>query len=136
MQAQHGFCRLIVCSAQVTLHVQPKDDAPEASDMAITVYSGRSTTFELPAFDPDGTLVEIFILTEPQGSTGVLRLSDEQAVGSNGQRRKVSTGHSLCVHQPGSLRDMTRTSHARQGKNPVTVEFPGLAVPDFARAFR
>ena len=64
------------------------DEAPVADDFVITIYSGRETSFDLPTYDPDGTEVEIFILTEPQGSTSVLTLSNQEFIGT-GQRRKV-----------------------------------------------
>ena len=67
----------------------PKDDPPVAEDLQITVYSGRDTSIELPAYDPDGTPVEIYIMTEPQGSGQVLKLTNEKLVSINGQRRKV-----------------------------------------------
>ena len=79
--------------------IDPVDDPPVAEDLSITVYSGRSTTVELPAWDPDGTELEIYILTEPQGGANVLSLTDETTVGSTGNRRKVrsqiSHGHVL-----------------------------------------
>lgn len=56
----------------------------------MTVYSGRTTTISLPASDPDGTPVDIYVLTEPQGGAEALKLTGEQLVGISGQRRYVS----------------------------------------------
>ena len=74
---------------QINVGIQGKDDPPVAEDFEITVYSGRDTTIELPAYDADGTPVEIYIMTEPQGAGQVLKLTEEKLISVNGQRRKV-----------------------------------------------
>ena len=74
---------------QMEIDVVNTDDPPVAEEHHVTVYSGRETTFSLPAYDPDGSPVEIYILREPQGAGEVLQLTDEQLVGLSGQRRKV-----------------------------------------------
>ncbi len=73
----------------MNVFIQPVDTPPVADDLDIIVYSGRSTRFVLPAYDPDGTPVDIFILAEPVGGSDVLRLTDETLVSMGGQRRKV-----------------------------------------------
>ena len=74
---------------QMTMEILNTDDPPVAEEHHVTVYSGRETTFSLPAYDPDGSPVEIYILKEPQGASQVLKLTDEELVGTTGQRRKV-----------------------------------------------
>ena len=75
---------------QVSFEILNTDDPPVAEDFEVTVYSGRPATINLPAYDPDGTPLEIFILKEPQGAGQVLKLTDEQTVGTSG-RRKVKS---------------------------------------------
>ena len=60
-----------------------------ANNLAMTVYSGRNTTFSLPSYSPDGNRLEIYILNEPQGAAAALSLADEQSVSAGGLRRKV-----------------------------------------------
>ena len=74
---------------QVTVSILPVDDPPVADDLDIVVYSGRSTQFSLPAYDPDGTRVDIFILNEPVGGNEALQLTEETVVSMGSQRRKV-----------------------------------------------
>lgn len=74
---------------QVRLEIIPIDDLPVAEDLHVTVYSGKSTVFDLPTYDPEGNNLEIYIMTEPQGTTEILRLTGEQFVSIGGQRRKV-----------------------------------------------
>eukprot|EP00873_Tetraselmis_striata_P025523 jgi/Tetstr1/445787/TSEL_033434.t1 len=93
----------------ITIDILPSDDPPVAQDMHITVYSGRNTTFSLPAYDPDGVPVELFILTEPQGAGEALSLTDEAFVSGTSQRRK--------------------------GRNPITFYAPAAAIPDYTRSF-
>ena len=79
----------------MTLEILNTDDPPVAEDFEVIVYSGRPATINLPASDPDGTPVEIYILKEPQGAGQVLKLTDEQAVGTSG-RRKVRSERTHC----------------------------------------
>ena len=81
----------VAACGQMTMDIENTDDPPVAEEHHVIAYSGRNTTFTLPAYDPDGTPVEIYILREPQGASQVLRLTDEEPVGLSGQRRKV--GH-------------------------------------------
>ncbi len=79
----------------MTMEVVNTDDPPVAGELRLTVYSGRPVTFSLPAYDPDGAPVEIFIVKEPQGASQTLTLTEEQTVGSSGQRRKVDAANRL-----------------------------------------
>ena len=81
---------MLPCGHQMTMNIENVDDPPVAEEHHVIVYSGRDTTFSLPAYDPDGTPIEIYILREPQGASQVLKLTDEEPVGLSGQRRKVS----------------------------------------------
>ena len=75
---------------QVTVNIMNTNDPPVAEDLYMTVYSGRITKFPLPAYDPDGDPVELYIITEPQSSSGtIITMSSESDVSIGGLRRKV-----------------------------------------------
>ena len=74
---------------QVTVNIMNTNDPPVAEDLHITVYSGRTTNFSLPAYDPDGNPVELYIISEPQSSSGTVTMSSESVVSIGGLRRKV-----------------------------------------------
>jgi hypothetical protein len=97
-------------AGMIRLFITPTDDPPIAEDLTVTVYSGVNTSITLPAYDPDGDPVELFIVTEPPGGAEALSLAYETSVGGSSSRRK--------------------------GRNPVAFFAPADPVPDFTRSFR
>ncbi len=82
-------CLCVCVSPQGTAKITAKDTAPVARNLTMIAYSGRDVTFNLPAYDPEGGPLEIYILSEPQGAADSLSLTREQSVSIGGLRRKV-----------------------------------------------
>jgi hypothetical protein len=113
------------------------DEPPVAEDLYITVYSGRTTNFSLPAYDPDGKPVELFIITEPQGGVDKVKLSSEKLVSVGGLRRKVRDA----LNDPNVECRMSNVEELNgvaglQGLNPLTFYAPDEVVPDYGLTFR
>ena len=125
------------------MNVLNKDDPPVAEDLSITVYSGRTTNFSLPAYDPDGNPVELYIITEPQSGSGGITMTSESVVSVGSLRRKV------CMHfgaadyllRPRSLLCLNLwridiIGLVLQGLNPVSFYAPDELIPDYGVTFR
>ena len=74
----------------VIIDITPQDDPPTAEDLYITLYTGKPTEFTLPIYDPDGSPMEIYIMTEPAGRSETIALTDESSISIGGSRRKVT----------------------------------------------
>ena len=128
------------------MNVLNTNDPPVAEDLHITVYSGRTTNFSLPAYDPDGNPVELYIITEPQSGSGTIKMSSENVVSIGGLRRKVrSPAQQMTPHQTtfviGLFQSMKKMVTCLallvlQGLNPVSFYAPDEVIPDYGVTFR